>query len=101
MPRKLLAVVVSSAFLMTSVALGAPSAPEPAPPPAPAAVQPAPAGNQPPLPPGRAINKAQGEEYDDLGMGVIIAAWAAALAVIFLVAFSNNGDEESAPTGTN
>ena len=60
-------------------------------------------GNRAPLPPGPArIKTAQGLEDDDLGPGVIIAAWAAAIAVVFLVAFSGGDDDEDTPsTGTN
>jgi hypothetical protein len=61
--------------------------------------------NQPPLPPGRAlpIRPAQGDGYDDLGMGVIIASWIAATGLLFLIVFSDDDDDESSPpvTGTN
>jgi hypothetical protein len=101
MPRKLLALLVSSAFLWTGVAANASPATEPA--------EPAPAsttdtGNRAPLPPGPArIKTAQGLEDDDLGMGLILASWAAAVAVVFLVAFSGDDDEEedTPSTGTN
>jgi len=109
MPRKLLAVIVSSAFLWTSVAAGASTATEPAEPArapealtAPQAI--ADTGNRAPLPPGPArIKTAQGLEDDDLGMGLILASWAAAVAVAFLVAFSGGDDDDDGPptTGTN
>jgi hypothetical protein len=104
MPRKLLAAVLSSALLWTSVAGAAPQATEPLKPAAPASAQTASPRNQPPLPPGRAlpIEQAQGDEYDDLGMGVIIASWVAAVAVIVLVVFNDDDDDESdPPTGTD
>jgi hypothetical protein len=106
MPRKLLAVLVSSAFLWTSIAANASPAAEPAEPPQASTPQTtADTGNRAPLPPGPArINPAQGLEDDDLGPGVILAAWAAAIAVVFLVAFSGgDDDDDDAPptTGTN
>jgi hypothetical protein len=107
MPRKQIAILVSSAFLWTSVAANASPATEPAEP-AQAAVAvttSAPNGNKAPLPPGPArIKTAQGLEDDDLGMGLILASWAAAVAVVFLVAFSgdDDDDDEGPPTtGTN
>ncbi len=105
MPRKLLAVLVSSAFLWTSVAANASPATEPAEPAQASAPQTtADTGNRAPLPPGPArIKTAQGLEDDDLGMGLILASWAAAVAVVFLVAFSggDDDDEDTPSTGTN
>ena len=95
------AIVVSSAFLWTGVAVRAEPT-EPAQASLPQTT--ADTGNKAPLPPGPArIKTAQGLEDDDLGMGVIIASWAAAVAVAFLVAFSgDDDDDESTPTtGTN
>jgi len=104
MPRKLLALLVSSAFLWTGIAANASPATEPAEPAQASAPQTAAdTGNRAPLPPGPVrIKTAQGLEDDDLGPGVIIAAWAAAIAVVFLVAFSGGDDDEDTPsTGTN
>jgi hypothetical protein len=105
MPRKVLAVLVSSAFLWTGVAANASPAADPREPPQAAAPQTAATGNPSPLPPGPArIKTAQGLEDDDLGPGVILAAWAAAIAVVFLVAFSggDDDDDDTPPTtGTN
>ncbi len=106
MPRKLLALLVSCAFLWTSVAANASPAAEPVEPTQASAPQTtADAGNRAPLPPGPArIKTAQGLEDDDLGMGLILASWAAAVAVVFLVAFSgdDDDDDEGPPTtGTN
>ena len=105
MPRKLLALLVSSAFLWTSVAANASPATEPAEPaPVSAPQTTADTGNRAPLPPGPArIKTAQGLEDDDLGMGLILASWAAAVAVVFLVAFSgdDDDDEDTPSTGTN
>ena len=107
MPRKLLAVLVSSAFLWTGVAANASPATEQAEPAqAPKALTiphaTADTGNRAPLPPGPArIKTAQGLEDDDLGMGLILASWAAAVAVAFLVAFSGGDDDESTSTGTD
>ena len=103
MPRKLLAVLVSSAFLWTSIAANASPAAEPK---EPAQVSaPQTAGNPSPLPPGPArIQTAQGLEDDDLGPGVILAAWAVAIAAVFLVAFSGGDDDDDdgpPTTGTN
>lgn len=103
MPRKLLAVLVSSAILWTSAVSAAPSTAEPVKPAQTTSPQTPTAGNTSPLPAGPArIKTAQGLEGDDIGPGVIIAAWAAAIAVAFLVAFSG-GDEDFEPptTGTN
>ncbi len=105
MSRKLIAVVVSSAFLLTSIAAGAAAPATPAPAPA-AASQTASTTttsttkNQPPLPPGRAINKAQGEEYSDLGPGVIIAGIVAATGLLVWLMFKDD-DDSSSSTGTN
>ena len=105
MPRKLLAVLVSSAFLWTSVAANASPAAEPAEPTQASVPQTsADTGNRAPLPPGPArIKTAQGLEDDDLGMGLILASWAAAVAVVFLVAFSGDDNDDEGPptTGTN
>ena len=105
MPRKLVTLVVSSAFLWTSVAANASPAAEPKEPPQASTPQTvATTGNPSPLPPGPArIKTAQGLEDDDLGPGVILAAWAAAIAVVFLVAFSGGDDDDDTPptTGTN
>ena len=105
MPRKLLAVLVSGAFLWTGVAANASPATEPAEPAQASAPQTAAdTGNRAPLPPGPArIKTAQGLEDDDLGMGLILASWAAAVAVVFLVAFSggDDDDEDTPSTGTN
>ena len=103
MPRKPLAVIVSSAFLWTSVAAHAAPALEPEEPAQISAPQTtADPGNRAPLPPGPArIKTAQGLEDDDLGMGLILASWAAAVAVVFLVAFSGDDDDESTSTGTD
>jgi hypothetical protein len=100
MPRKFLAVLVSSAFLWTGIASAAQPAPEPA---KPAPTQTAPAGNKSPLPPGAArIKTAQGREDDDLSPVIIVAAWAAAIGIAFAVAFSGGDDDDSPPTtGTN
>jgi hypothetical protein len=105
MSRKLLAVFVSSAFLMTSIAASAAAPATPAPTPA-AASQTASTTatttkNQPPLPPGRAINKAQGEEYSDLGPGVIIAGIAVATGLLVWLMFHDDDDDSSSSTGTN
>jgi hypothetical protein len=103
MPRKLLAVLVSSAFLWTGMASAASPGAEPAKPAQTTASQST--GNNSPLPAGPArIKTAQGLEDDDIGPGVIIASLAAAVAVAFLVAFSggDNDDDEGPPTtGTN
>jgi hypothetical protein len=99
MLRKLLAVVVSSAFLMTSVAAGATEPAKPAPAPAPASQTAATPKNQPPLPPGRAINKAQGEGYSDLGPGVIIGGIVVATGLLFWLMFKDD-DDSSSSTGT-
>src|SRR5688572_6812969 len=110
MPRKLLAVLISSAFLWTSVAANASPATEQAEPAQALESLTAPqstadTGNRAPLPPGPArIKTAQGLEDDDLGMGLIIASWAAAVAVVFLVAFSGGDDDDDdgpPTTGTN
>jgi hypothetical protein len=106
MPRKFLAVLVSSAVLWTSLASAAQPAAEPVKP-APAATAPkaaTPAGNTSPLPAGPArIKTAQGLEEDDLGPGIIILSWAAAIGIAFAVAFSGGDDEDESPptTGTN
>jgi len=105
MPRKLLAVLVSGAFLWTSIAANASPAVEQAEPAQVSTPQTtADPGNRAPLPAGPArIKTAQGLEDDDLGMGLIIASWAAAVAVAFLVAFSGDDDDDEGPptTGTN
>ena len=109
MPRRILAVLVSSAFLWSSIAANASPATEPKEPAqAPVALTVpqtiAPNGNKSPLPPGPTrIKTAQGLEDDDLGMGLILASWAAAVAVVFLVAFSGDDDDDEGPpaTGTN
>ena len=101
MPRKFLAVLVSSAFLWTGIASAAQPALEPA---KRAPSQPTAAGNKSPLPAGPArIKTAQGLEEDDLGPGIIILSWAAAIGIAFAVAFSGGDDEDEAPptTGTN
>ena len=105
MPRKLLAIALSSAVLWTSVAAAAQPAAEPVKP-APAATSPntTATGNKSPLPPGPArIKTAQGLEENDLGPGVIIAAWAVAIGAAFAVAFSGGDDDDNGPptTGTN
>ena len=105
MPRKLLAVLVSGAFLWTGIAANASPAAEQAEPAQISAPQTTAAPvNRAPLSPGPArIKPAQGLEDDDLGMGLILASWAAAVAVVFLVAFSGDDDDDEGPptTGTN
>ena len=98
MLRKLLAVALSSALVMTSIAAGAA---EPATP-APAKTVPA-AKNTPPLPPGGArIKKAQGLEDDDLGPGVIIAGIVVATGfLVWLMFHEDDDDDTSSGTGTN
>jgi hypothetical protein len=104
MSRKLLTLVVSSAFLWTGIAAHASPATEQGEPTQISVPQSPATGNRAPLPPGPArIKTAQGLEDDDLGPGVILAAWAAAIAVVFLVAFSGGDDDDEGPptTGTN
>ena len=101
MSRKLLAVLLSSAWLLTSVSASAAPAAEPAQPAQVAVPQTvATGGNQPPLPPGPArIRNAQGLEDDDLGIGVILGAAAVATALLFLMMFSDD-DEDYTPPST-
>ena len=100
MSRKLLAVFLSSALVMTSVAAGAAEPGKPAP--APASQTASTAKNQPPLPPGGArIKKAQGLEDDDLGPGVIIAGIVVATGVLVWLMFGTDDDDSSSGTGTN
>jgi hypothetical protein len=103
MSRKLIAVVVSSAFLMTSIAASAADPQTPAPAPQTAGTTTATtAKNEPPLPPGRArdIKKAQGLGDDDLGPGVIIASIAVATGILVWLMFKGD-DDSSSSTGTN
>src|SRR5262245_18582871 len=102
--RKLLAVILSGAWLFTSTVASA-SQPASAPNPPPATTASAPASrNTPPLPPGGAldIHKAQG--YSDLGFGVILLSWIAAGGLIWLIIASTNSDNDNgvtpAPTTT-
>jgi hypothetical protein len=103
MSRRVLAVLFSSVCLWTSIPASASAATEAAKP-AQAAEAAARTANRPPLPPGRAldIRTAQGEGFDDLGPGVIIASVAGATALLFLMMFSDDDDDGSSPpTGTN
>lgn len=105
MSRRLLAVLLSSAWFWTAIAVGASAAPAPANPPASTRESTASTPNQPPLPPGRAVDirKAQGLEDDDLGPGVIIAGIVGATAALFLLLFSDGDDDDSTTptTGSN
>ncbi len=105
MSRRLSAVLLSSAWVWTAIAGGASAAPAPAnPPPVIVAQNTAGAGNQPPLPPGRAVDlrDGQGGAEDDIGPGVIIASVVGATAVLFLMMFSDGDDDDSSPpAGTN
>ena len=103
MPRKLLAVLVSSAFLWTSTVASASPAPEPMKPAQTAAPETARAGNTSPLPPGPArIKPAQGLEDDDLGIGVILGSAAVITGLLFWMMADDDDDDEGPPTtGTN
>ena len=105
MSRKLLAVFVSSAFLLTSIAASAAAPATPAPAPAAASqtasITTSTTKNQPPLPPGGArIKTAQGLEDDDLRPIVIIGAIAAATGLLVWLMFKGD-DDSSSSTGTN
>jgi hypothetical protein len=100
MSRKLLAVVLSSACLWTTIATSASAAADAAKQtPVSVPQTTASTGNKPPLPPGRAVNiqRAQGDGYDDLGPGVIIASWAAAAGALVLMMFGGDDDDDSSP----
>lgn len=99
MPRPPLAVLLSSAWLWTAIAASALAAPATVPPTT-AIAKTASTANQPPLPPGRAvgIRKAQGGAEDDLGIGVIIASWVGAAALILWVVSDHDDDNSTAPT---
>ena len=104
MQRKVIAVLVSAAFLATSIAANAAPAPQQAEPAHASAPQStAPAKNRAPLPPGPArIKTAQGLEDDDLSPVIIVASVAAAVGIAFAVAFSGGDNDNSPPTtGTN
>jgi hypothetical protein len=105
MQRKVIAVLVSAAFLATSIAANAAPAPQQAEPAHASTPQTTtPAKNRAPLPAGPArIKTAQGLEDDDLGPGVIMAAWAVAVGIAFAVAFSGGDDDNNTPptTGTH
>lgn len=98
MSRKLLAVALSSALLSTTILTGAAAAPA-NPAPSSAAQTASAAKNQPPLPPGRAIDRAQGEEPGDLGPILILGGIAAGTAIVLLMIL-NGDDDIAASTGT-
>ena len=106
MTRRLSAVLLSSALLWTAIATGAAGAPAPANPPPVIVVQNTPGpGNQPPLPPGRAVDlrDGQGGAEDDIGPGIIIAGIVGGTAALFLLLFSDGDDDNSTTptTGSN
>lgn len=105
MARMPLAVVLSGALILSGMSPAAFAAAAPAPQPAQASAPPAAprTGNQPPLPPGRAVDlrDMNGGADDDLGIGLIVLSWVAAGALLFLI-FSGDDDDDSSspPTGT-
>lgn len=103
MMRRLLAVLVSSACLWTGIPASASAAAEGAEPVQASAPDPAAGkGNQPPLPPGPAVDLTKAQGYDNLGPGVIIASVAGATALLFLMMFADDDDDDDdSPTGTN
>jgi hypothetical protein len=103
MMRVPLAIVLSGALISSGMSPAAFAAAAPAPQPAQVSAPQtgASTGNQPPLPPGRAVDlrEMQGGADDDIGIGVIVLSWVAAGALLFLI-FSGDDDDDSSPTGT-
>jgi hypothetical protein len=100
MSRKSLAVLVSGAYLLMTIAGAASAAPEAAIPTQPPAQTAAPAMNQPPLPPGGAANIREAQSR--IGPGIILLGVAAAAAVLVVIFLSIDEDEDdtSPSTGT-
>jgi hypothetical protein len=103
MLRKSLAVVVSSAWLLTSTAAIAASATEAAKtPPVPAGQSSTSTKNEPPLPPAGPVDikNAQGQ-FSDWGIGAILVTYLAAGGLLAWIFFSiDDDDDDDGPTGT-
>jgi hypothetical protein len=103
MLRKSVAVLVSSAWLLTGTAAIASAATQAATQPqVPATQTGTSTKNEPPLPPAGAVDikKAQGGEFSDLGFGVILISWLAAGGLLFLIFAGDDDDDNGGPTGT-